>query len=49
MLDANTNTTGNYELVVRLKTQLNQKLLIPYHVDVIQYDTILKFCFNQSC
>jgi len=30
----------SFELVTRLKTKFNQKMLIPYHVDIVHYDTI---------
>jgi predicted nucleotidyltransferase len=30
----------SFELVAGLKTRFNQKLLIPYHVDIVHYESI---------
>ncbi|MBU2454394.1 MAG: nucleotidyltransferase domain-containing protein, partial [Proteobacteria bacterium] len=30
----------SFELVAGLKTRFNQKLLIPYHVDLVHYESI---------
>ena len=30
----------SFELMTRLKTEINQKMLIPYHVDLVHYETI---------
>ncbi|WP_363320910.1 nucleotidyltransferase domain-containing protein [Desulfobacula sp.] len=30
----------SFELVAGLKTSFNQKLLIPYHVDIVHYESI---------